>query len=136
MKLGDKGFLSRDITVQDLLMNRSDVHHVFPKKYLKNQGLSKGRYNQIANFVLAQSEINIAIGHDAPEKYFSELAKQCAGGKKMYGGITDLAEMKANLRIHCLPESLLDGRILAYDDFLEERRRLMALKIKQWFEVL
>jgi len=44
--------------------------------------------------------------------------------------------MKANLRMHCLPESLLDGEIPAYDDFLEERRRLMALKIKQWSEVL
>lgn len=89
VKLGDRGFLSRDITVLDLLMNRSDVHHVCPKKYLKKQGFTKGRYNQIANFVLAQSEINIAIGEDAPERYFQELAKQCVGGKKKYGGITD-----------------------------------------------
>ena len=37
----------------------------------------------------------------APEKYFSELAEQCAGGKKKYGGITDAAEMRANLRMHC-----------------------------------
>jgi len=136
VKLGDKGFLSRDITAQDLLLNRNDVHHVYPKKHLKTQGLSRGRYNQIANFVLAQSEINIAIGDKAPEKYFSELAEQCAGGKKKYGGITNLADMKANLLMHCLPESLLDGEIPAYDDFLEKRRQLMALKIKQWFEVL
>lgn len=136
VKLGDKGFLSRDITVQDLLMNRSDVHHVFPKKHLKGQGLARGRYNQISNFVLAQSEINIAIGDKPPERYFSELAEQCAGGKKKYGGITSPADMKANLQMHCLPESMLDNRIPAYDDFLEERRRLMALRIKQWFEVL
>jgi hypothetical protein len=136
VKLGDKGFLSRDITVNDLLMNRSDVHHVFPKKHLKGQGLARGRYNQIANFVLAQSEINIAIGDKAPAKYFGELAEQCAGGKKKYGGTTSLADMAANLRMHCLPESLLDGDIPAYDDFLEQRRRLMALKIKKWFEVL
>jgi hypothetical protein len=37
-KLGDKGFLSRDITVQDLLMNRTDVHHVYPRNHLKKQG--------------------------------------------------------------------------------------------------
>ncbi len=136
VKLGDKGFLSRDITVTDLLMNRSDVHHVFPKQHLKGQGLSRGRYNQIANFVLAQSEINIAIGDKAPERYFGELAEQCAGGKMKYGGITGIEDMKANLRMHCLPEALLDGRIPAYDDFLNERRQLMALKIKEWFEVL
>jgi hypothetical protein len=112
------------------------VHHVFPKQHLKAQGLARGRYNQIANFVLAQSEINIAIGNKSPETYFAELGEQCAGGKKKYGGITSLTDMAANVRMHCLPESLLDGDILAYDDFLDERRRLMALKIKQWFELL
>ena len=136
VKLGDKGFLSRDITVLDLLMNRSDVHHVYPKKHLKAQGLSRGRYNQLANFVLAQSEINIAIGDKPPERYFKELAEQCDGGKKKYGGITDPADLRANLRMSCLPESLLNGEIPAYDDFLEDRRKLMALKIRTWFEAL
>ena len=35
-----------------------------------------------------------------------------------------------------MPESMLDGEIPDYDDFLEERRKLMALKIKRWFESL
>jgi hypothetical protein len=136
VKLGDKGFLSRDITAQDLLMNRCDVHHVYPRNYLKKQGLARGRYNQIANFVLAQSEINIAIGDRAPEIYFKELAEQCAGGVKKYGGITDRDELRANLRMSCLPESLIDGKIPSFDDFLEMRRKLMAQKIKTWFEAL
>ena len=135
-KLSDKGFLSRDITVLDLLMNRSDVHHVYPRNHLKKQGLARGRYNQIANFVLAQSEINIAIGDKAPDKYFAELAEQCGGGKKKYGGITRRSELEENLDAHCLPKALLNGEIADYDEFLEVRRRLMALKIKQWFEVL
>ena len=94
VKPKDKGFLSRDITVHDLIMNRSDVHHAYPKNYLKKAGISRGRYNQIANFVLAQSEINIAIGDKAPEKYFGELAEQCDGGKKKYGGITKIADLE------------------------------------------
>ena len=136
VKLGDKGFLSRDITVRDLLMHRSDRHHVYPKKHLKEQGLSRGRYNQIANFVLAQSEINIAIADKPPEQYFREVADQCNGGRKKYGGITSADDLRANLRVHCLPESLLDGEIPAYEDFLEERRKLMAQRIKTWFEAL
>ena len=136
VKLGDKGFLSRDITVNDLMMNHSDVHHVYPRNHLKKQGLAKGRYNQIANFVLAQSEINIAIGDKAPEIYFEDLAKQCDGGTKKYGGITEKAELCTNMRMSCLPESLLEGVIPSYDDFLEQRRKLMALKIKTWFEML
>jgi len=136
VKLGDKGFLSRDITVRDLLLNRSDVHHIYPKKYLMAQGLSRGRYNQIANFVLAQSEINIAISDRPPERYFRELVDQCTGGTKRYGGITDMDSLRANLRMSCVPESLLDGEIPEFDDFLEQRRKLMAIKIKNWFASL
>jgi hypothetical protein len=136
VKLRDRGFLSRDITVRDLILNHSDVHHVFPKNHLKKQGLSKSKYNQIANFVLAQSEINIAIGDKAPEVYFEELAKQCDGGKKKYGGITEDTDMKANFRMNCLPESLLDGKIPAYDEFLDKRRKLMSQRIKTYFEAL
>ncbi|MBX3175698.1 MAG: DUF262 domain-containing protein [Gemmatimonadaceae bacterium] len=136
VKLGDKGFLSRDITVLDLLLNRSDVHHVYPRNHLKQQGLPRGRYNQIANFVLAQSEINIAIGDKSPEQYFAELVAQCHGGAKKYGGITSKDDLRVNLQMHCLPESLLGEGIPDYDSFLETRRRLMALKIKRWFQVL
>lgn len=135
-KLGDKGFLSRDITVTDLLLNRADVHHVYPRQYLKDMSLTKGTYNQIANYVVAQSEINIAIGAKAPVNYFRELGEQCNGGAKKYGGITDKAEMVANLAMNCIPVAMLDGEIKDFGEFLEERRRLMALKIKAWFEVL
>lgn len=58
------------------------------------------------------------------------------GGRKRYGGITDETELRANLRANCVPDSLLDGRIPGYDEFLEERRKLMALKVKAWFEAL
>lgn len=137
VKLGDKGFLSRDITVRDLLLNRSDVHHVYPKNHLKkDHGLAKGRYNQIANFVVAQSEINIAIGDARPAEYFAELARQCCGGPPRYGGITDRAEMEDNLRANCLPTSMLDGDIPEYETFLRERRVLMAEKIQTWFQSL
>ncbi|PWB42037.1 MAG: hypothetical protein C3F19_04500 [Rhodocyclales bacterium] len=135
-KLGDKGFLSRDITVTDLLLNRADVHHIYPRQYLKGQNLTKGTYNQIANYVIAQSEINIAIGAKPPAIYFKELAEQCNGGAKKYGGIANKSEMVANLTANCIPISMLDGEIKDFSEFLEERRKLMALKIRDWFEVL
>lgn len=135
-KLGDKGFLSRDITVRDLLLNRSDAHHVFPKNYLKKAGLQRGRYNQIANFVLAQSEINIAIGDNAPDIYFEQLKEQVSGGKKRYGGITNESELQENLIENCIPDGMLDGTIKRYDEYLEARRILMSEKIKTWFQSL
>lgn len=136
IKQGDKGFLSRDITVNDLLLNRADVHHVYPKKYLMGDGKPRSVYNQIGNFVIAQSEINIAIGAKPPEVYFEELAIQTEGGPRKYGGIVDRGEMLANFRMNCIPESMLGDCIADYQVFLSERRKLMALKIKSWFEAL
>jgi hypothetical protein len=136
VKLNDKGFLSKDIAVKDLIEIKSDVHHLYPKNHLKQQGLSRGRYNQIANLAVTPSEINIAIGDKEPAHYFSQLKEQCEGGARRYGAITDLIEMKANLEMHCLPSSLLDGEIPAYDDFLLMRRKLMAQKMKSYFALL
>ena len=136
VKLGDRGFLSRDITVTDLLLNRADVHHVYPKKHLKVLEHASSSYNQIANFVIAQSEINIAIGAKAPETYFADLREQVDGGQKRYGGIVDRDELLKNLQMNCIPVAMIDGEIKGYEAFLEDRRRLMALKIKAWFESL
>ena len=135
-KLGDKGFLSRDITVRDLLLNRADVHHVFPRNLLKKQGLQRGRYNQIANFVVAQSEINISIGDEAPNKVFAALRAQVTGGPVRFGGIMDRETLEENLTQNCIPLSLLDDEAMSYDEFLIERRKLMAGRIKTWFEGL
>ena len=136
VKLGDRGFLSRDITVRDLILNRCDVHHLFPRNHLKGQGAAKGRYNQIANYALAQQEINIAIGDKAPAVYFQELAAQCNGGKKKYGGISNLDEMKQNFAMNCIPEAMMNGSALDYDAFLEQRRKLMAVKMQTYFKTL
>lgn len=136
VKLGDKGFLSRDITVRDLLLNRADVHHVYPRQYLKDKGLNSGAYNQIANYVIAQSEINIAIGAKAPLIYFDELRQQVDGQAMKYGGLDDKEQMLANLAANCIPEGVLEGDVPDYLGFLELRRHLMAQKIKTWFAVL
>jgi hypothetical protein len=136
VKLHDRGFLSRDISVHDLILHKGDVHHLFPRHYLKGQGLSRGRYNQIANYALAQSEINIAIGAKPPAVYFGELMEQVSGGPKKYGGIASAQELSANLREHCIPEAIFNGLAEDYDGFLVERRGRMAEKIKNYFGTL
>ena len=62
VKNGARGFLSEQIDVQSLIEQRGDIHHIFPKKYLQKNGLDNRKdYNQIANYVYTQSEINIKI---------------------------------------------------------------------------
>ncbi len=136
VKANDKGFLSRDHTVQNLLEGLSHIHHVFPRAYLKKNGLSRNRYNQIANYVVMQSEINIAIRDDPPETYFQVLWKQCEGGKPQFGGITDADQLRANLAAHCIPQGMEEASIHDYDKFLQERRALMAAKIRDYYRAL
>lgn len=107
-----------------------------PPLTIKSSRRSSGSYNQIANYVIAQSEINIGIGARPPTTYLAELREQVSGGTKKYGGITDRDELLHNLRMNCIPEAMLDGEVKDYELFLEDRRQLMALKIKRWFEVL
>jgi len=136
VKLEDKGFLSRDITVHSLILNRSDVHHLYPRNYLKQKGLQKVQYNQVANFAIAQSEINISISDTPPKKYFQELLDQCNGGKQKYGGITVHEELIKNLYMHCIPEGVFNSLVDNYEEFLYERRKLMAVKIKNYYDTL
>jgi hypothetical protein len=133
IKLGDRGFLSKDITVRELIEVKSDVHHVFPRDLLKKNGHPRGQYNQIANYVVAQSEINIAIGNRDPHIYFRELLEQCNGGPKRYGNITDMDALCENYKMNCIPDSVENMSVSDYPDFLIERRRLMAQRIRTYF---
>lgn len=128
-----KGFLSQDITVENMITHRGDIHHLFPKEYLKSKYTSKSDYNQIANFVFAQTEVNIKIGKKAPNQYFDEITQQCSTGKLKYGGICDIEELNENLRDHCIPEGMIDMTLDDYPTFLEQRRKLMAKRIEKYY---
>ena len=133
VKANDKGFLSNGHTVQTLLEGTSHVHHVFPRNYLKKNGLTRSRYNQIANYVVMQAEINIAIGDDPPAAYFGALWRQCENGEARYGGITYADELRTNLLAHCIPHGMEEAEVGDYDGFLKERRLLMAGKIRDYY---
>jgi hypothetical protein len=136
VKMNNLGFLSGDIEVKTLIEYESDVHHIFPREYLKSNGLARGQYNQIANYVITQSDINIAIGKKEPKIYFNHLLKQCSGGTKKYGNITDIEKLRENFCMNCIPDGIENMTVENYPDFLEERRKLMAQKIKTYFKLL
>ncbi len=135
-KTHDKGFLSEHIEVESMLENRGDIHHLFPKSYLIKNGHKKGTYNQIANYVFIQQEINIQISDDAPCIYMKGVLKQCETKKPVYGCIVDKALLMDNLQQNCIPEGFENMDIADYQDFLVERRKLMAKKIRKYYEML
>jgi hypothetical protein len=131
--LNDRGFLSSHIHVRELIEHRSDVHHIFPRALLKSAGMTRKQYNQIANYVITQSEINIAIGKKSPHVYMQDVIAQTSGTQKKYGNITELSDLQKNLEENCIPHNISTMTIDDYDNFLVARRRLMAQKIKTYF---
>ena len=130
----DKGFLSKDITVKNLIEQRGDVHHIFPRDLLKKKGLTRGQYNQIANYVYTQSEINIKIGNKPIEKYLQEVKEQCNGGILKYGGITNFDLILENLKQNAVPKNIFKMTMDDYQEFLSLRRKLMAQKMRIYYE--
>ena len=134
--LGDKGFLSKDITVRDMLTHHGDIHHIFPREFLKKQGYTRGQYNQVANLACVQQEINIKIGSKDPCDYVADIFQHCQAGQPLYGVITDPDELAANFQANALPQDQNLYHIDHYQDFLARRREAMAEKIKRYYQKL
>ena len=114
---------------------KGDLHHLYPKNYLTKKGLSKIKYNQIANLAITESGINQSISDKSPEKYFAEIVTAVKGGKAKYGEINSDKSLRQNLEAHAIPSDILEYE-LDYDDFLELRRTNMAELIKDYFKKL
>lgn len=132
----DKGFLSKGISVRDMVIHRGDVHHIYPKNYLKQEGYPQNKYNQIANYALTQQEINIKISDRSPKEYLQEVLKQCETKELVYGGIDSVEGLKENFEMNCIPEYMLHGEVPDFETFLKDRQALMAKKIKRYYESL
>ena len=137
VKRGARGFLSSQINVQSLIEQRGDIHHIFPKKYLQKNGVNNRKdYNQIANYVYTQSEINIKIKDTAPRDYMSNMKSQISGAGSYYGNINNAEDLDANLSENCIPKDIVEMDVSNYNEFLSERRIMMAQYIKQYYQSL
>jgi len=136
VKANDRGFLSKDVLVSDLISLRGDIHHLFPKDYLKKNGLDRSKYNQIANYVYMQSEINIKVGNKPPKDYFNLVISQLEDNNQQVSGISTKEQLFDNLRMNCVPTEILEMEIDDYSEFLNLRRKLMATKIKEYYHSL
>lgn len=133
--MNDVSLLSNNILVRELI-DGGDVHHIFPKEYLKANGFEKSAYNQEGNYAFLDTQVNKSIGKKAPNEYFPEALKQCETGEITIGSITDFDQLLENLKTNCVPEEVFDMDHTRYSEFLEKRRVMMAKKIRKYYESL
>ena len=135
---GDRGLFSATSTVRDLF-GASDVHHIFPKSYLKETEELNVRsiYNQVANYTFLDTPVNIAVGKRAPNDYFKEAFDSATNNSTVFGSPMSLEELKKNLEMNCIPLEIVDWDYNQYlHNFLPQRRRMMASKIKAYYQGL
>lgn len=133
----DNSLLMIGTKVEHLITTMGDIHHIFPKTYLQKKGITdKSKYNQIANYTYLDTQTNISVGEKAPSDYFTIIFNQCETKKLKYGNITDKAVLLENLKVNCIPEDIVNMNVDHYEDFLLQRRKLMASKIRKYYESL
>lgn len=99
-----------------------EKHHLFPKTYLKSLGYNDSKINQMANYAFIDWKDNMEILDEAPSIYYPII---CAGRNR-----EEISRMEEE---NALPHGWEN---MPYEDFLIARRKLMAAKIKQAFELL
>ena len=130
----EASLFSNTTKVADLISVMGDVHHIFPKKYLKQNGYeNKAKYNQVANYTYLDTGVNISIGKKAPNEYFAQAKEQCIKGQCCIGTILNENDLINNLKINCIPENIYTMQAYDYETFLQERRKMMAEKIKNYY---
>lgn len=129
----DISLLSNNVSVRELVLLGGDIHHIFPKDYLKKLGHEKSSYNQDANYVYLDKPVNQSIGNKAPNVYFEEAFNQCDTKQIRVGAIVDKKQLIDNLNMNCIPENVRYMDESNYAEFLEQRRKMMAQKIKEYY---
>ncbi|WP_296848345.1 DUF262 domain-containing protein [uncultured Methanobrevibacter sp.] len=104
-----------------------EVHHIFPKNYLQTvKHLKQVDYNQIANMIYIDYHKNIKISDKPPHEYWSWILDECNDNTR------DFIENNY-VEVYDLPYEFWN---MDYFDFLEERRKLMAKSMQEYFEKL
>lgn len=129
--------LMKGTMISDLITISGDVHHIFPKAYLKRNGIdSQTKYNQVANYTYLDTQVNKAISDDAPLVYFGKILNQCETKVVEIGNIVEREELSENLKENAIPENVASMTADDYDAFLFERRKMMAAMIEKYYKSL
>ena len=132
-----KDSLLSHIPVGELVNLGGDIHHIFPKQYLVDNGFDKHEYNQVANYAYLDTPINIKIGKKAPNVYMNEALDAIKNASDTsFKSIKSEEEFAKNLEDNCIPIDILKMDYSNYQAFLEARRVKMTELIRTYYNKL
>ncbi len=104
MRDGGRDFRTGDLTdIQRYFDERIDVHHIFPQKWCRTQGIEPRRCDSVVNKTPLSSKTNRKIGGNPPSVYLAKIQDESEVSKE---------QMDKVLRSH-----VIDPAALRADDF-------------------
>ena len=97
-----------------------ELHHIFPKAYLRRNHVSASDANNLGNIAFQTRETNRRIGSTPPAEYMPEVASDWPGA----------------LASQWIPMSRELWQVENYHEFLEARRRLLAAAANEMLAAL
>lgn len=97
--------------------NRKQYHHIFPRAFLKKQGLTNDQINKAVNFCILPAASNRLISDKAPSDYFESIIPQ--------------ANFNIILESNLIPNDTIIYENNNYDRFYKERSKIVFDKIRQ-----
>ena len=129
-----KDSLLSHIPVGELINLGGDIHHIFPKQYLVDNGFDRNAYNQVANYAYLDTPINIKVGKKAPNVYFKEALEAIQNSDDLsFKSIKNEQEFFKNLEDNCIPSGILEMDYTNYKEFLATRRAKMTALIRDYY---
>jgi hypothetical protein len=94
------------------------VHHFFPRALLRKHGVGQDRINTFANYTVLSAGTNLEVGAEEPGTYMKRHQVP-----------------EKQLDAQCIPRDEGLWRVGRYDEFVAERRRLLAERANEFLGV-
>ena len=91
-----------------------EVHHIFPRSILYDDGWDSEWVNSFSNFALLYKSSNIEIGNKKPTEYL---------------------KASSDLKVQCVPADKHLWELYAYEDFVYEREKLLQKNINNYLKL-
>ena len=97
---------------------------------LTSEALVECLFNQLNLWRIMQ------VREQAPCEYFGKALHQCETKAPVLGNIVNCDMLKENLEGNCIPENVITMDASNYEDFLTQRRKLIASMLEHYYRSL
>ena len=118
--------LYSDVTIEELYKNKTESYQILPKAYLAKCGYkTREIYGQVANLTYISKETKDIIRKKSPVDYKEDLEKAIG-----------IEKIRTSLKENGLAETIFTANETDVIQILDDRRRQMALEIRDFYKTL